>query len=253
MIDSLLSETRGQVLLLSVNRPERRNALDPPTLHALAAEVDTAATRGMRAIVLTGVGDVAFGSGMDLGALRADATAARAGVQALRDAMDAADRPPVIAAVNGDAMGGGFELVLRCELVVAADHARFGLPEVTHGLLPGSGATLLPCRIPLAPAMMLVIAAERITADEARALGLVNRVVGADRLRSEAIALAARIATHAPLAVAGARRALWAALDGREHGWEVAQREVARVAGSADMREGLAAFAEHRTPHWRGC
>jgi enoyl-CoA hydratase len=252
MSETLERSRTADVLVLSVNRPERRNALDPETIEKLASAIRQAAGEGSRAIVLTAVGDTAFGSGMDLHALRTDRARAGVAVNALREAMESATRPPIIAAVNGDAMGGGFELTLRCELVVAASHARFGLPEVTHGLMPGSGATLLPCRIPIATAMMLVLAAEPITATEARELGLVNRVVDRHDLHAVTLELATRVASHAPVAVAGARRALWASLDGRARGWEVTTEEIRNVSNSADMHEGLAAFAERRRPRWTG-
>jgi enoyl-CoA hydratase len=249
---SLLVERVDDVLVLTVDRPHRRNALDPATLYALVSALTDAQVDGTRAVVLTATGDVAFGSGMDLHALREDREAAGAAVHEFRAAFEHPERPPVVAAVNGDAMGGGFELVLRCELVVAADHVRFGLPEVSHGLVPGSGATLLPLRIPLAVAMELVLLGQRIDAARAAALGLANRVVPAHEVRDTALAIAAQLAGQAPLAVSGARRAVWAALDGRPHAMAVAQAEVARVSTSNDMREGLAAFAEKRAPRWTG-
>jgi enoyl-CoA hydratase len=173
-------------------------------LHALADALSDARADGIRAILLTATGAVAFGSGMDLHALRDDRDAAGDAVHAFRAAFEHAERPPVVAAVNGDAMGGGFELVLRCELVIAAEHAQFGLPEVSHGLVPGRGATLLPLRIPLAVAMELVLLGERIDAMRAAALGLVNRVVPAEDVRDVALEITTRLANQAPLAVSGA-------------------------------------------------
>jgi enoyl-CoA hydratase len=251
-MNGLLVERLDDVVVLVVDRPHRRNALDPNTLHALTAALTDATIDGTRAVVLTATGDVAFGSGMDLHALRADRESAGAAAQEFRAAFEHPDRPPVVAAVNGDAMGGAFELMLRCELVVVAAHARFGLPEVSHGLVPGGGATLLPLRIPMAVAMELVLLSERIDADRAAALGLVNRVVPGELVREEALALARRLAAEAPLAVAGSRRALWSALDGREQAIVTTTLEVGRLSTSNDMREGLAAFAEKRRPRWTG-
>jgi enoyl-CoA hydratase len=252
MVETLLVEQRGRVLVLTVNRPECRNALDPPTLLLLADALTAAVSDGTRAMVLTGAGDIAFGSGMDLRSLRDDRDAAAAAVTAFRRALEHDDRPPMVAAVNGDAMGGGFELMLRCELVVAAETARFGLPEVSHGLVPGSGATLLPTRIPIAIAMELVLTTARIDAARAAELGLVNRVVPRGEMLEAAIALAQSVAVQAPLAVSGARRALWASLDGVERGWSVTADEVARISASEDMREGIAAFLARRPPRWQG-
>jgi enoyl-CoA hydratase len=249
---TLLVERIDEVVVLVVDRSHRRNALDPDTLHALAEALSEATSDGTRAIVLTATGNVAFGSGMDLHALRADRERAGVAVQAFRAAFEHPDRPPVVAAVNGDAMGGGFELVLRCELVLAAAHARFGLPEVSHGLVPGGGATLLPLRIPMAVAMELVLLSEQIDAARAAALGLVNCVVPDETLREEALALAQRLSVAAPLAVAGSRRALWSALDGREAAIVTTNQAIERVSTSNDMREGLAAFAEKRAPRWTG-
>lgn len=253
MTETVRRSRRGEVLVLTVDRPHRKNALDPPTFiglaDALAEARDDPATR---AVVLTAAGDDAFGAGMDLHSLVEDPDRAKAAAARFREEMDSPDRIPVVAAVNGQAMGGGFELALRCDLVVAAEHARFGLPEVSHGLMAGAGATLLPCRIPLAVALELGMTADPISAQRAHELGLVNHVVPGPEVLPRALELAGRIAAHAPLAVAWMRKAMWASLDGREAGWRETLAGLEAVNASRDMVEGLAAFREKRPPVWTG-
>jgi enoyl-CoA hydratase len=143
--------------------------------------------------------------------------------------------------------------MLRCDLAVAAVHARFGLPEASRGLLAGGGATLLPCRIPLAVALELGMTGEPIDAARAYQLGLVNHVVPADEVVERAVALAHRIAENAPLAVAALRRTMWtAAIDGGDAAWLQTQTEQQVVGASDDAREGIAAFREKRPPRWSG-
>src|SRR5438093_10050470 len=192
-------EMRGQVLVVTLNRPERRNALDMATIRGIGeafteAEHDDA----VRAVVLAGAGDRAFCAGMDL---KDFAEAAGGG-----DDAAASDEPgvdallfrffpkPVVAAVNGAAVAGGFELVLACDVVVAAEHATFGLPEVKRGLVPGGGGTRLSNRLPFAIALELGLTGDTIDASRAAALGLVNYVVPGPEVLDAAIALAERIA-----------------------------------------------------------
>ena len=253
-LDALGRERRGPVLIITVDRQHRRNALDPQTLLALAALLTEAtADRGTSVVVLTAAGTESFGSGMDLHALAANREVAGEAVRALGAIVLSPDRVPLVAAVNGSAMAGGFELMMKCDLAVAADHARFGLPEASRGLLAGGGATLLPCRIPLAVALELGMTGESIDADRAWQLGLVNHVVPADQVVDRAVAIATRIADNAPLAVAAIRRAMWtAAIDGGTAAWAQTQAEGKVVGSSDDAREGIAAFREKRRPRWNG-
>jgi enoyl-CoA hydratase len=161
---------------------------------------------------------------------------------------------PLIAAVNGPALAGGFEIVLSCDLVVAADDAVFGLPEVTRGLFASAGGLVrLPKRVPLALATEIAITGERIDAPRAHALGLVNRVVPGDQVVDEALALAARIAENAPVAVRSSLRMVREAGDLSEaDAWRL-NGELAAVVGSTkDAIEGATAFAEKRPPEWTG-
>jgi enoyl-CoA hydratase len=254
MAGALRTESRGAVRVVTIDRRQRRNALDPDTLIELARSLrDASEDAGIRALVLTAAGVESFGSGMDLHALTSDRTGAAEGVQAFSSIMSSPDRVPVIAAVNGSAMAGGFELMTKCDMAVAADHALFGLPEARRGLLAGGGATLLPIRIPLAIALELGMTGEPITAQRAYELGLVNHVVPGDRVLEKAVELATHVAENSSLAVAAIRRCMWtAAMDSGKAAWAQTESEQRAVGASEDAREGVAAFLEKRQPRWSG-
>lgn len=240
----------GSVVVMRIDRPEARNALDPATMHALgeslvAAESDPA----VRAVVLTGTGDKAFSAGMDLKAFargeRTDPN--RAGIDVLKRRMYS---KPVVAAVNGSALAGGFELVLACDLVVAADHALFGLPEVKRALVAAGGGTAIVKRLPLAVALELTLVGESINAARALELGLVNRVVPGARAVETAVALAHQIAVNGPLAVRATKELVYDAFGGVD--WDRIDAVAAPVFSSEDAREGAVAFAEKRPPRFVG-
>ncbi|MCU1454718.1 MAG: Enoyl-CoA hydratase/isomerase, partial [Acidimicrobiales bacterium] len=207
----LRRERHGTIDVWTIDRPTAANTLDRRVLTDLAsAMAAVAADPAVRAVVLTGAGDRAFCGGMDLKAFE----------RGELDGFDFADlfrffrgglAIPVVAAVNGAAVGGGFELVLGCDLVVASDNARFGLPEVTHGLVGASGAVELPTRIPLAIALELGLTGAFIDASRALALGLVNRVVPAGAALAAALDLAGTIVANAPDAVAATKHLMRAA------------------------------------------
>jgi enoyl-CoA hydratase/carnithine racemase len=252
----ILRERRGQVEVLTINRPEARNAIDAEVTKQMTAALDALdKDEDLRVIVLTGTGDKAFSAGMDLkafGAGGAGSIGARTGGFAgfARRKIGV----PTIAAVNGPALAGGFELVLACDLVVAAEHAVFGIPEAKRGLLAaGGGLVRLPKRIPLAMAMELALTGESISAERARQLGLVNAVVPADRVMDEALALAGRIIENAPLSVRYSRELTMQAAEVTEgEAWRLNDEATAKVFGSADAVEGPLAFAEKRAPNWTG-
>jgi enoyl-CoA hydratase len=259
-VSVLERDRRGAVEVLTLNRPERRNALNGELLEALErAFAELADDDAVRAVVLTGAGDRAFCAGMDLKDFAANASSDGASPD---DQLDDARIPhafvppdfpkPVIAALNGTAVGGGFELMLECDLAVAADHALLGLAEVKRGLLPGGGGTLLATRIPLAVALEITLTGDLIDAARACEIGLVNRVVPGPQVLDEASALAGRIAENGPLAVSVIRRLVRAgAVEGGHAAW-ASRRELRQVFGSEDAREGALAFAEKRTPRWVG-
>ena len=245
---SLTAERRGAVLRLTVDRQEVRNAYDPATLRAIAEQLRAASGRGVRLVVLTGAGTQSFSSGMDLRALKAlPGAEVSAAIGEFRVAFDAPERPVVIAALNGDAVGGGLEVMLRCDLVVAAEHVSLRLPEVRHGLLPGGGATLLPARVPVAVAIELGITGEAMSAARAHQLGLINRIAPADRLHEVADQLAASVLAGAPRAVSLTRALMWTTLgDGPAAGWQATTAALGDEALRAEMAAGIAAFTERR-------
>ena len=248
----------GPVEVLTLNRPEAGNALSPELLADLgAALADAEADAAVRAVVLTGAGDRIFCAGMDLKAFGEAGSGAAAPsdprASAMQQALFAGEFPkPVVAAVNGAAVGGGLELVLGSDLVVAADHARFGLPEVKRGLYPAGNGTMIATRIPLALALEMGLTGELVDAGRAAAIGLVNRVVAGGELIAAALDLAARVAANRPLGVALTKKLMRAAVQqGPERGRATAE-ETAAVFGSADAKEGAAAFIEKRPPRFEG-
>jgi crotonobetainyl-CoA hydratase len=250
----------GQVLVITLDRP-KANAVDVGTSRALYEAFDRLRRDpGLRVGILTGAGGRFFCAGWDLKAAAAgegiDADHGPGGFAGLTEFFDIGK--PVIAAVNGLALGGGFELVLAADLVVAAEHAEFGLTEVTLGLVPDAGGILrLPARLPRAIAVEYLLTGRRFSAAEAARWGLVNRVVPAAGLMTAAMDLAASICAAAPLAVAAVLEILretegadvrtgYSALRGGN------LTAYQRMLGSGDAREGAAAFAERRKPQWQG-
>jgi enoyl-CoA hydratase/carnithine racemase len=245
---TVLTELRDGALILTINRPEAGNSLNPATGQGFVDALRDAATDpAVRSVIVTGAGEKIFCAGMDLKAFAAgeDMTAVGQGLAFLADCPK-----PVIAAVNGIAVAGGFEVMMKADLVVAAEHARFGIPEVKRGLVAAGGGTRLPTRIPLQVALEMGLTGEPITAQRALELGLINRVVPAAEVLDVALALAAMINANGPLAVQATKRLMREEIgvDNSEH-----IRDVTRpVFASDDAREGAVAFAEKRTPNWTG-
>jgi enoyl-CoA hydratase len=202
-METIITDRDGDVGVITIDRPHVRNAVNPPALREVAERITTWPQEGIRAIVITGAGTASFSSGMDLRAMRATPQREVAeAIAAFDAAMNDDHRVPVIAAVNGSAVGGGFEMVLRCDLAVAADHAEFRLPEVQRGMVPGGGGTLLPSRIPLAIALEIGLVGRSITAARAYQLGLVNQIAPSHHVLRSAVALGQHIAGNGPRAVA---------------------------------------------------
>jgi enoyl-CoA hydratase len=251
--DVVLVERRGAVQVVTINRPQARNALDAAVALGVAAAVDELdATDELRAGVLTGAGGF-FSAGMDLKAFLRGETPAIEG-RGLCGITRTPPRKPLIAAVEGGALAGGFELVLACDLVVAGRGARFGVPEVKRSLVAAGGAALLlPQRVPRAVALELLLTGEPIDAERAAAVGLVNRLVDEGTALDAAVELAGVIAANGPLAVAATKEIVQSAPDwGPEERWARQDDVVAPVFASEDAREGSTAFAERRPPVWRG-
>jgi enoyl-CoA hydratase len=246
----------GAVTTVTVNRPEARNALDGQTLDALleafaAIERDGA----VRCAILTGAGDRAFVAGADIKSMAGlDPVGARAFSQHGRRLCDLLEglSVPVIAAVNGWALGAGCELALACDFIYAARGAKLGLPEVGLGVIPGMGGTQrLVRRVGVARARELIYSAAVIEADEALRIGLVNAVAEPAALLARARAIADAIARQAPLAVAAAKRAIRQGGDaGLEAGIGLEQHLFGELFATADQEEGMRAFIEKRAPAW---
>jgi len=249
----LLTEQRGHVTILTLNRPEAKNAFNAALSEALSDALDRFdEDRFQRAAVLTGAGG-SFSAGMDLKALlkgERSFTKKRGGF----GIMAMPPVKPLIAAVEGHAVAGGFELALSCDLIVAAENARFGLPEVKRGLVAVGGALFrLPKRIPYHVAMELALTGDAHPAERFARLGLVTRVVPPGQALESAIELATSIAANAPLALEATKRILARAHDWTEDQAWADQREIAKAAlTSKDATEGTRAFAEKRPPVFRG-
>src|SRR4051812_12895321 len=247
-------ERRGHIALLTLNHPDARNAISPEVSQTMAGLLDEIeADDDLRAVVLTGAGDV-FSAGADLKGVAQgrgmDIARGKGGVAGIVNR----DFPkPVIAAVNGPALAGGFEIVLSCDLVVAADSARFGIPEVQRGLMAAAGGLIrLPKRVPLAIALELAMTGDPIDAQRALALGLVNRVVPAGEVLDAACALANRIGENSPIAVRLSRQLVREAAEMPEaDGWQRTNELAVQVFASGDAVEGATAFAEKRKPLWQ--
>ena len=256
--DNLLLERDGAVAVITVNRPQVLNALNVSTIDdlrraALALKHDA----GVRAIVITGAGEKSFAAGADINELAVQSPA-QGKELALRgqhvfDLLENLGKP-VIAAINGYALGGGCELALACTLRVAADTARIGQPEINLGIIPGYGGTQRLARlVGKGVALELLLTGRQITAAEALPIGLVNRVVPAARLLSDAKALAAELAGKAPIAmqyiIEAVNRGLEVSFD---KGQFLEATLFGLVASTDDMREGTKAFLEKRKPDFRG-
>lgn len=260
MTDPVRADARDGVLTITLDRP-KANAVDVPTSNALYAAFDRLRTDdALRVAVLTGAGDRFFSAGWDLKAAAdgeaLDANHGPGGFAGLTEFFEL-DKP-VIAAVNGLALGGGFELALAADLVVAAEHAEFALPEATLGMVPDSGGVLrLPLRLPHAISTELLLTGRRMSATEAHRWGLINRVVPAVDLLSEADELARQICAAAPLAVSAIKEITRRTA---AHGIEAGHRllrsgdlpSYRATLASQDAAEGPRAFAEKRTPRWTG-
>jgi crotonobetainyl-CoA hydratase len=256
----VLTVAEGPVLVITLDRP-KANAIDVPTSRALYAAFESLRSDpALRVAVLTGAGERIFSAGWDLKAAAAgegiEADHGPGGFAGLTEFFDLGK--PVIAAVNGLALGGGFELVLAADLVVAAEHAEFALTEATLGLVPDAGGLLrLPARVPRAIAVEWLLTGRRVGAAEAARWGLVNRVVPAADLMPAALELAHAICAAAPLSVAAALEILRATEGaGVAEGYRIMRGDglpaYRRMLASDDAQEGARAFAGRRPPRWTG-
>jgi crotonobetainyl-CoA hydratase len=250
-------ERDGQVLTITIDRPEVLNALHPPAHDELARAFDLYATDPeLRVAILTGTGERAFCVGTDI---KVRAASGRddhpeTGFAGLTKRFDLLK--PVIAAVNGLCLGGGVEIVVTCDLVVAADHSEFALPEPLVGLAALGGGALqrLARQLPMKEAMWLALTGKRITAQEARRIGLVNQVVPSRELGATARALAGDLLACAPLALEASKQVMLQSLaePDLEKSISASYPAAERLLASEDAREGQRAFVEKRKPRWLG-
>lgn len=257
---AVLTERDGHILIVTINRPEARNAVNQ-AVHVGIGEALAAAEedREIRVVIITGAGDASFCAGADLKALaRGEKLWPDDPVQAawgFAGFVQHSIGKPIIAAVNGFALGGGTELVLASDLAISVETAQFGLPEVKRGILAGAGGAFrLVEQLPHKVAMEILLTGDPISAMRALELGLINQVVPAEDLMRSAKALASRIAVNAPLSVQASKRIARGIADGEIAAdaakWQATRREGAIVMRSDDGREGPRAFAEKRTPIW---
>ncbi len=260
-MSAILVERQGHVLVVTINRPEARNAVNAQVHEGLGDALEQAEhDPEVRALILTGAGDKAFCAGADLVALaRGEPIVPPDKAKRAWGFAGFVQHPiskPIIAAVNGFALGGGTELALASDLVVAVDTAQFGLPEVKRGIIAAAGGAFrLVNQLPDKIAMEILLTGEPISAQRALELGFANRVVPAERLMEAALEIANLIAANAPLAVQASKRLAKGIADGRisdeDTNWEANKRESIALFKSEDAREGPLAFAQKRQPVWK--
>lgn len=265
-MSKVLVERQGRdaaVLVITLNRPDARNAVDRETCELVGDAVEEANDDPkVRALVITGSGDQAFSAGADLKAISRGEQMLPAGREhwSFASFVNHFTDKPTIAAVNGDALGGGMELALSCDLIVAVETASFGLPEVKRGLMAAAGGVFrLPQQLPPRVALKLIMLGEPMPALEALRWGLINDVVAKGQALARALEFADRLSQNAPLAVQASKRIAYGVFEGptgRERAgerllWEQTATEMLAVMSSEDAQEGPRAFAEKRAPKWR--
>jgi len=247
--DAVLTEVRDRVLLITLNRPQAMNAINTDVAQGLLAAFATLdGDDGLTAGVLTGAGR-GFCAGMDLKAF-----ATSGPPTGLGDVFERGSRKPLIGAIEGFALAGGLELALVCDLLVAADNVKVGIPEAGVGLFAGGGALIrLPSRLPYAVAMEMALTADPISARQAHEYGLIARLTEPGKAVDGALELAERIARNAPLSVAASKTIIRATQGMTEdEAWVFQQPLFREVFTSEDAKEGPRAFAEKRAPRWSG-
>ncbi len=250
---AVLTERRERILLITINRPDQRNAVNAAVANGIAAALDELDDDpGLSLGILTGAGK-GFSAGMDLKAFVAGESA-WAGERGFAGITQRGSSKPLIAAIEGFAMAGGLEVALACDLIVASRGARLGIPEVKRSLVAAAGALLrLPRVLPRNLAMELALTGDPIDAERGHELGLVNRLAEPGRALNTAFELAEAIAANGPLALAATKRILTESVDWPDSEFFTRQGEITGpVFGSEDAREGATAFAEKRAPIWKG-
>ncbi len=253
-LDTVLYEKSNGIAYVTFNRPAVYNAVNVPTLVDLRAAMEDARDdASVHGVILTGAGDKAFAAGADIAGLAGlDAIEGEKLSRFIQETLNLVETlgKPVVAAINGVALGGGCETAMACTIRIAAEHAKFGQPEVKLGLLPGGGGTQrLPALVGKGRALQLILTGGMIDAEEAHRIGLVNEVVPADGLIARAEEILREIAANAPLAV---KYSLQVANAGEGEGYALEASYFGLLAGTADRKEGTTAFLEKRKPQFRG-
>ena len=254
---NLLLEIQGHILTIIINRENKMNALNRVTLEEIhLAIIDGSQNKAVRGIIITGSGSKSFVAGADIAEfsnLDRDEGAKFASEGHKVFNLIENCKKPVIAAINGYALGGGLELAMACHIRIAADTAQMGLPEITLGLIPGYGGTQrLTHLVGKGKALEMILTSQSIGAQEAFQIGLVNHVVPADQLILKTEALMQKIVSGAPLALTGAICAVNAALAQNVYGFETEINEFAKCFKTEDLKEGIRAFIEKRKPVFNG-
>ncbi|OZI24484.1 enoyl-CoA hydratase [Bordetella genomosp. 7] len=254
MSELIKVEVVDGIQIITINRPEAKNAINLETAQAMAAALDQLDSRDdIRIGILTGAGGT-FSSGMDLKAFAQSRQRPLVEGRGFAGLNERPPRKPLIAAVEGYALAGGCEMALAADLIVAANNAKFGLPEVKRGLVAGSGGMLrLPRRLPYHIAMEIILTGDMFSAERAHGYGLVNRLTEPGKALEGALELARVIVENGPLAVQTAKSIVSQATDWEQDGMFDRQRPlIAHIFESADAKEGATAFAEKRKPVWQG-
>jgi len=252
-VSAVETDRRDGVLVVTLNRPEAKNAVNAEVAEGIASALDELdGDHDLRVGILTGAGG-SFCAGMDLKAFVKGESPYVEG-RGFAGIAQAPPDKPLIAAVEGYALAGGFEVALACDLLVAAEDARFGIPEVKRGLIAaGGGLIRLPKRIPYHLAMELALTGEPIGADRASEIGIVNRLAPSGGALEAALELAAVIARNGPLSLDASKRVVRGTVDWtEEEAWERQGELAGTVFSSEDAREGATAFSEKREPVWKG-
>lgn len=253
MSDEVLTSVEGNVLVITLNRPEAKNAANKALAEGVAAAIDELESNDdLRCAILTGAGGT-FCSGMDLKAFVTGELPQVEG-RGFAGLTEYRCKKPIIGAVEGYALAGGMELAISCDLLVAADDSKFGIPEVKRGLAAAAGGLVkLPKQIPSRIAMELALTGDFISAHRAYELGLINQVVESGTALTAAKELAAKIAANGPMAVAASKQVVARAGDWNWDNMMEKQNEIVMpVFSSEDAIEGATAFAEKRAPNWKG-
>lgn len=255
---NILSELKEQILYVTINREHKLNALNKETLAELADVIAVATQQEeIRGVLLTGAGEKAFVAGADISEFsdyngQQGEELARNGQALVFDAIEKCPKP-VVAAINGFALGGGLELAMACHIRVGADHAKLGLPETSLGLIPGYGGTQRLAQIVgKGKAIEMIATADMISAVDAEKIGLLNYVVPQSELIAKAESILNRVKLRAPLAIAAAIKSVNSAFDFEGDGFETEIKEFGKCFNTEDFKEGTRAFLEKRKPAFQG-